>query len=99
VQQLKEEQEQARAEEERATRAGDWEKAAQLKYGKLAEIERNIEAANHDLEAIKSGTLSAQRRDRRGRHREDRGQVDRHSGGPHARRRSAEADPHGSAAA
>jgi len=56
VQQLKEELEQARAEEERATRAGDWEKAAQLKYGKLAEIERNLETADHDLEAIKSGT-------------------------------------------
>jgi ATP-dependent Clp protease ATP-binding subunit ClpB len=56
VQQLKEELEQARAEEERATRAGDWEKAAQIKYGRLAEIERNIEAADRDLEAIKSGT-------------------------------------------
>ncbi len=39
-----------------ATRAGDWEKAAQLKYGKLAEIERSIETANHELESIKSGT-------------------------------------------
>src|SRR5579871_2678501 len=56
VQQLKEELDQTRQEEERATRAGEWEKAAQLKYGKLAEIERNIEAANHDLEAIKSGS-------------------------------------------
>jgi len=56
VQQLKEELEQTRAEEERATRAGDWEKAAQLRYSKIGEIERNIEAANHDLEAIKSGT-------------------------------------------
>jgi len=56
VQQLKEELEQARADEERATRTGDWEKAAQIKYGKLAEIERNIEAANHELEAIKQGS-------------------------------------------
>jgi ATP-dependent Clp protease ATP-binding subunit ClpB len=56
VQTLKEELEQARADEERATRAGDWEKAAQIKYGKLAEIDRNIEEANRDLEAIKSGT-------------------------------------------
>jgi len=56
VQTLKEELEQARAEEERATRAGDWEKAAQIKYGKLADIERNIDAANHELETIKSGT-------------------------------------------
>jgi ATP-dependent Clp protease ATP-binding subunit ClpB len=55
VQQLKEEQEQVRQEEERATRSGDWEKAAQLKYGKLAEIERSLEQADHDLEAIKSG--------------------------------------------
>jgi ATP-dependent Clp protease ATP-binding subunit ClpB len=56
VQQLKEEQEQVRQDEERATRAGEWEKAAQLKYAKMAEIERNLESANHDLEAIKSGT-------------------------------------------
>ncbi len=56
VQQLKEELEQARAEEERATREGNWEKAAQLKYGKLAGLEAGIEAANHDLEAIKSGS-------------------------------------------
>ena len=56
VQQLKEELEQTRAEEERATRMGDWAKASQLKYEKLAEIERHIEAANHDLEAIKSGS-------------------------------------------
>jgi ATP-dependent Clp protease ATP-binding subunit ClpB len=56
VQQLKEEMEQARAEEERATRAGDWEKAAQIKYGKIAEIEHNLETANHDIETIKSGS-------------------------------------------
>ena len=56
VQQLKEELEQTRAEEERATRAGDWEKAAQLKYGKMAEIERSIDQASRELEAIKSGT-------------------------------------------
>jgi ATP-dependent Clp protease ATP-binding subunit ClpB len=56
VQQLKEEQEQARAEEERATREGNWEAAAKLKYGRLAEIETQLVSANHDLEAIKSGS-------------------------------------------
>jgi ATP-dependent Clp protease ATP-binding subunit ClpB len=56
VQQLKEELEHAREEGERATRAGEWEKAAQIIHGKLAEIERNIEAAERDLETIKSGT-------------------------------------------
>jgi ATP-dependent Clp protease ATP-binding subunit ClpB len=56
VQQLKEELEQTRAEEEKATRSGDWARASQLKYEKIVEIERQIEAANYDLEAIKSGS-------------------------------------------
>jgi ATP-dependent Clp protease ATP-binding subunit ClpB len=56
VQQLKGELEQTRADEEKATREGNWEKAAQLKYGKIAEIEQNLEIANHDLESIKSGS-------------------------------------------
>jgi len=45
-----------RGEEELATRNGEWEKAAQLKYGKMAEIEASLELANHDLESIKSGS-------------------------------------------
>ena len=57
VQQLKEEQEQLRQEEERATRAGDWEKAAKLRYGRLAEIEKKIEEANRETEAIKGTAL------------------------------------------
>jgi ATP-dependent Clp protease ATP-binding subunit ClpB len=56
VRSLKEQQEQARLDEERATRQGEWEKASQLRYGKLAEIERELETANHALEAIKSGS-------------------------------------------
>ena len=56
VRSLKEQQEQARLDEERATRQGEWEKASQLRYGKLAEIERELESANHALEAIKSGS-------------------------------------------
>jgi ATP-dependent Clp protease ATP-binding subunit ClpB len=56
VQQLKEELESTRLEEERATRTQDYERASQLKYGKLAEIERNLETATHELEHIKSGS-------------------------------------------
>ena len=56
VQQLKEEQEQTRADEERATRAGDWARASQLKYEKMRDIETSLELANHDLESIKSGS-------------------------------------------
>jgi ATP-dependent Clp protease ATP-binding subunit ClpB len=56
VQQLKEELDRTRQEEERATRAGDWEKAAQLKYGKLAELDKEIIEAERTLETIKSGS-------------------------------------------
>jgi ATP-dependent Clp protease ATP-binding subunit ClpB len=56
VRQLKEEQEQARQEEEKASRAGDWEKAAQLRYGRLAQLEKDLDGATKDLEAIKSGS-------------------------------------------
>src|SRR6185312_15049521 len=50
VKALKQEQEQVRGEEEAATRAGDWEKASQLRYGKLAEIEQALAAANSEIE-------------------------------------------------
>jgi len=56
VQQIKEEQEHARADEERATRTGNWEEAAKIRYGKIAELERSLDQANHDLEGIKSGS-------------------------------------------
>jgi ATP-dependent Clp protease ATP-binding subunit ClpB len=56
VSQLKKEQEQARLDEEKATRLGEWETASKLRYGKLAEIEREMAAATKDLEAIKSGS-------------------------------------------
>jgi ATP-dependent Clp protease ATP-binding subunit ClpB len=55
VSDLKKQQEQARIDEEKATRLGEWETASQLKYGKLAEIERDLEAATKELETIKSG--------------------------------------------
>jgi ATP-dependent Clp protease ATP-binding subunit ClpB len=56
VSQLKKDQEQARLDEEKATRLGEWETASQLRYGKLAEIERDLSAATKELEAIKSGS-------------------------------------------
>jgi len=57
VRHLKEEQEQLRKDEEQASRQGDWERAAQLRYGRLAQIEKDIQAAEHDLEAIKDSAL------------------------------------------
>src|SRR5271165_855825 len=57
VRQLKEEQDNLRKEEEKATRAGDWEKAAQIRYGRLAQIEKDIQAAEQELEAVKENAL------------------------------------------
>jgi ATP-dependent Clp protease ATP-binding subunit ClpB len=57
VRQLKEEQDTLRQDEEKATRAGDWEKAAQLRYGRLSQIDRDIQAAEQDLEAVKENAL------------------------------------------
>jgi ATP-dependent Clp protease ATP-binding subunit ClpB len=57
VRQLKEAQEQMRQDEEKASRAGDWEKAAELRYGGLAQIEKDIQAAEQELEAVKENAL------------------------------------------
>jgi ATP-dependent Clp protease ATP-binding subunit ClpB len=57
VRRLKEEQDGARQEEEKATRAGDWERAAQLRYGRLAQIEKDIQSAEQELEAVKESAL------------------------------------------
>jgi len=55
--QLKEELDNLRQEEEKATRAGDWEKAAQLRYGRLSQIEKDIQEAEQALEAVKGSAL------------------------------------------
>jgi ATP-dependent Clp protease ATP-binding subunit ClpB len=57
VRQLKEEQDNLRQEEEKASRAGDWEKAAQLRYGRLSQIEKDIQAAEREQEALKESAL------------------------------------------
>ena len=57
VRQLKEELEHLRSEEEQARRVNDWEKAAQLRYGRLSEIDREIKAAEQELEAVKGSAL------------------------------------------
>jgi ATP-dependent Clp protease ATP-binding subunit ClpB len=57
VRTLKEEQDTLRQEEEKASRAGDWEKAAQLRYGRLSQIEKDILAAEREMEAVKEHAL------------------------------------------
>src|SRR5581483_7106462 len=57
VRELKEEQDRLRLEEEQASRAGDWEKAAQLRYGRLSQIEKDIQEAEQQMEALKGDAL------------------------------------------
>jgi ATP-dependent Clp protease ATP-binding subunit ClpB len=57
VREFKEEQDQLRLEEEKASRAGDWEKAAQLRYGRLNQIEKDIQTAEQNLESVKEHAL------------------------------------------
>jgi ATP-dependent Clp protease ATP-binding subunit ClpB len=57
VRQFKEEQEHLRQEEEKAKRLGDWEKAAEIRYGRMAQIEKEMVAAEQDLEAVKGSAL------------------------------------------
>ncbi|MGO9230755.1 MAG: ATP-dependent chaperone ClpB [Bryobacteraceae bacterium] len=57
VRQLKEEKDSLRQQEEKAAAAGDWEKAAQLRYGRLAQIEKDIQAAEQEMESLKDSAM------------------------------------------
>jgi ATP-dependent Clp protease ATP-binding subunit ClpB len=57
VRQLKEEQDALRQEVEKASRAGDWGKAAELRYGRLSQIEKDIQTAEQEMEAVKENAL------------------------------------------
>ena len=57
VRELKEELDNLRKDEEKARAAGNWERAAQLRYGRLSEIEKEIQAAEQELEAVKESAL------------------------------------------
>ncbi len=50
VRRLKERQEQLRTEEEEAVRAGDLSRAAEIRYGRLVEIEKELDIATRRLE-------------------------------------------------
>jgi ATP-dependent Clp protease ATP-binding subunit ClpB len=57
VRELKAAQDTMRQDEEKATRAGDWEKAAELRYSSLSQIEKDIKQAEEELEAVKGNAL------------------------------------------
>lgn len=49
IRNLKEEMEKLKHKEQEATREGEWEKAAEIKYGKLLEVEKNIKETSENL--------------------------------------------------
>jgi ATP-dependent Clp protease ATP-binding subunit ClpB len=58
IRQLKEEIEQAKVDEHRATREGDLGKAAEIRYGKLVTLEKRLAAVNAKLEGMeKAGRM------------------------------------------
>ena len=58
IRQLKSEIEQAKIDEARATREGDLNKAAEIRYGKLVSLEKQLETANTELgEKQKTGQM------------------------------------------
>jgi ATP-dependent Clp protease ATP-binding subunit ClpB len=58
IRQLKSDIEQAKADEQRVTREGDLNKAAEIRYGKLVALEKELVLANSKLQAMeKSGRM------------------------------------------
>jgi ATP-dependent Clp protease ATP-binding subunit ClpB len=58
IRQLKEEIEQAKVDEQRVTREGDLNKAAEIRYGKLVTLEKRLAAVNAKLEGMeKAGRM------------------------------------------
>jgi len=54
IQQIKERMEHLRFDIERAEREGDWAQAAELRYGRLGEMERQLKAREQELTALQS---------------------------------------------
>jgi ATP-dependent Clp protease ATP-binding subunit ClpB len=58
IRQLKQEIEQAKVDEQRVTREGDLNKAAEIRYGKLVALEKQLAAVNKKLEGVqKAGRM------------------------------------------
>ncbi len=76
IQDAKERLEQAKLDAERAERDGDLERAAQLRYGHIPIVGREIEAMTERLNELQHDGAHAEGRGRRRRRRRDRREVD-----------------------
>ena len=80
MQEIKAELEELRREVEEATRRGDLQRAAELRYGRIPELERQAGGGRAQARgAAEDGAVPQGGGGRRG-HRGDRVQVDRHPG-------------------
>ena len=98
IRSLKEKIEATKVEEQKAQRDGDLNRAAELRYGTLTQLQKELEEANAKTRRAAEKPKDAQRRSRRRGRRRSRRQVDRHSGFEDARGRSAETAQDGRAA-
>ena len=92
----------ARVEMDRAEREADLQRAAELRYGEIPELERQVseyETAGARAEEAADGAGVSQRGGRRRRHRRGRRALDRHPGEPPDGGRNREARAHGGATA
>ena len=80
IQRLKQAVEETRAAAERAQRDGDLQRAAELTYGDLPSLQKELEAEEHGLAVLQQRRPDAQGGGRRRGHRRGRRQLDRHSG-------------------
>ena len=93
VRDLKEQLDTLRGEADRAERDGDLAKAAELRYGRIPEVEKKLDAALPRRRGPRE--RHAQGGGRTRRHRRRGVGVDRHSGRPDARGRDRQAAAHG----
>ena len=91
VQRYKAELDEAKMEEERATREGDLQRAAEIRYGRIPQVEQAIKDADARLRGAATVRRHAEGRGDRGGDRRGRRLVDRDSRGETPFRRNGEA--------
>ena len=93
IRELKSRIEETRMEADRAERDGDLQRAAELRYGVLVELDKQLEAENAALTELQRDRTLPERGGHRGRRRRGRLEVDRHPGLAPDGGRDAEARP------
>ena len=95
IRSLKEKIEATKLEEQQAQRKGDLNRAAELRYGTLTQLQKELEEANQETRGATKRPEDAQGRGGRGRRSRSGGEVDRNSRCENARRRHSEAPQDG----